>query len=84
MRKGWPKSHLGYEEMSVYTKSPALLMLYIFYINFSSQSLIQCISSLMSMVGRKTLGQVDRHLRQIFPQHGKEVFGGSKLMLSFQ
>ncbi len=30
----------------------------------------------MSMVGRKTLGQVDRRLRQIFPHCTQEVFGG--------
>ncbi len=35
----------------------------------------------MSMVGRKTLGQVDRHLRQIFPPHTQEVFGGCSYIL---
>ena len=35
----------------------------------------------MSMVGRKTLGQVDRHLRQAFPHHAQEVFGGCSCLL---
>ena len=30
----------------------------------------------MSMVGRKILDQVDRRLRQAFPHHSQEVFGG--------
>ena len=30
----------------------------------------------MSMVGRKTLAQVDKRLRQTFPHHAQEVFGG--------
>ena len=33
------------------------------------------------MVGRKTLGQVDRHLRQAFPHHAQEVFGGCSCLL---
>ena len=35
----------------------------------------------MSMVGRKTLGQVDRRLRQAFPHHRQEVFGGCSCLL---
>ena len=35
----------------------------------------------MSMVGRKTLGQVDRRLRQAFPHHAQEVFGGCSCLL---
>ena len=35
----------------------------------------------MSMVGRKILGQVDRHLRQAFPHHSQEVFGGCSCLL---
>ena len=35
----------------------------------------------MSMVGRKMLGQVDRRLRQIFPHHAQEVFGGCSCLL---
>lgn len=33
------------------------------------------------MVGRKTLGQVDRRLRQAFPHHAQEVFGGCSCLL---
>ena len=33
------------------------------------------------MVGRKTLGQVDRRLRQAFPHHRQEVFGGCSCLL---
>ena len=35
----------------------------------------------MSMVGRKTLGQVDRRLRQAFLHHATEVFGGCSCLL---
>ena len=35
----------------------------------------------MSMVGRKTFGQVDRRLRQAFPHHSQEVFGGCSCLL---
>ena len=35
----------------------------------------------MSMVGRKLFGQVDRRLRQIFPQHSCEVLGGCSCLL---
>ena len=35
----------------------------------------------MSMVGRKTLGQVDRRLRQAFPHHAQDVFGGCSCLL---
>ena len=35
----------------------------------------------MSMVGRKTLGQVDKRLRQAFPHQGQEVFGGCSCIL---
>ena len=35
----------------------------------------------MSMVGRKTLGQVDRRLCQAFPHHAQEVFGGCSCLL---
>ena len=30
----------------------------------------------MSMVGRKMLGQVDKRLRQVFPHHADQLFGG--------
>ena len=30
----------------------------------------------MSMVGRKMFGKIDRRLRQAFPHHTQEVFGG--------
>ena len=33
------------------------------------------------MVGRKTFGQVDRNLRQAFPYHSQEVFGGCFCLL---
>ena len=33
------------------------------------------------MVGRKTLGQVDRRLRQAFPRHAQELFGGCSCLL---
>ena len=35
----------------------------------------------MSMVGRETLGQVDRDLCQAFPHHAQEVFGGCSCLL---
>ena len=35
----------------------------------------------MSMVGRKTFGQVDRCLRQAFSHHAQEVFGGCSCLL---
>ena len=35
----------------------------------------------MSMVGRKSLAQVDRRLRQAFPHRGQEVFGGCSCLL---
>ena len=35
----------------------------------------------MSMVGRKVFGQIDRRLRQAFPHHAQEVFGGCSLLL---
>ena len=35
----------------------------------------------MSMVGRKIFGQVDRRLRQAFPHHSQEVFGGCSCLL---
>ena len=33
------------------------------------------------MVGRKTIGQVDRRLHQAFPHHAQEVFGGYSCLL---
>ena len=36
----------------------------------------------MSMVGRKTFRQVDRRLRQAFPHHYQEVFGGCPCLSS--
>ena len=35
----------------------------------------------MSMVGRKIFGQVDKRLRQAFPHHSQEVFGGCSCLL---
>ena len=35
----------------------------------------------ISMVGRKMLGQVDRHLRQVFPHKADHVFGGCSVLL---
>ena len=35
----------------------------------------------MSMVGRKVFGQIDRRLRQAFPHHAQEVFGGCSMLL---
>ena len=35
----------------------------------------------ISMVGRKLFGQVDRRLRQVFPQHSNEPFGGCSCLL---
>ena len=35
----------------------------------------------MSMVGRKTFGQVDRRLHQVSPHHAQEVFGGCSCLL---
>jgi ATP-dependent DNA helicase PIF1 len=34
-----------------------------------------------SMVGRTTFGKVDRHLRQIFPEHSEEILGGLPVLL---
>ena len=52
------------------------------------QQLQQAMSSIryiiidkMSMVGRKAFGQIDRRLRQAFPHHAQEVFGGCSLLL---
>ena len=52
------------------------------------QQLQQAMSSIgyiiideMSMVGRKVFGQIDRRLRQAFPHHAQEVFGGCSLLL---
>ena len=33
------------------------------------------------MVGRKLFGQVDRRLRQVFPRHACEAFGGCSCLL---
>lgn len=35
----------------------------------------------ISMVGRKTFGQIDQHLRQIFPHHSHQVLGGHSCLL---
>ena len=35
----------------------------------------------MSMVGRKVFGQIDSRLRQAFPHHAQEVFGGCSMLL---
>ena len=35
----------------------------------------------MSMVGRKTFGQIDKHLRQLFPHHADQLFGGCSCLL---
>ena len=35
----------------------------------------------MSMVGRKTFGQMDQGLHQAFPHHSQEVFGGCSCLL---
>ena len=35
----------------------------------------------MSMVGRKIMGQVDRRLRQAFPNRAQQVFGGCSCLL---
>ena len=35
----------------------------------------------MSMVGRKVFGEIDRRLRQAFPHHAQEVFGGCSILL---
>ena len=35
----------------------------------------------MSMVGRKLFGQVDRRLRQVFPQHSNQPLGGCSCLL---
>ena len=52
------------------------------------QQLQQAMSSIryiiideMSMVGRKVFGQIDNRLRQTFPHHAQEVFGGCSLLL---
>ena len=47
----------------------------------SFQAIKYIIIDEMSMVGRKTLGQVDRRLRQAFPHHAEEVFGGCSCLL---
>ena len=39
------------------------------------------ITNEMSMVGRKILGQVDKHLRQVFPHHADALFGGCSCLL---
>ena len=36
----------------------------------------------MSMVGRKMFGQVDRQLRQVFPERSEELFGGRSCLLT--
>ena len=80
MRKGWPKSHLGYEGMLGYTSTTHAVK----FLHKLQQSVIDTMYFIideMCMVGRKTLGQVDRHLRQIFHQHAKEVFGGCSCLL---
>ena len=33
------------------------------------------------MIGRKMFGQIDRRLRQVFPHHAQEVFGGCSCLL---
>ena len=33
------------------------------------------------MVGREVFGQIDNRLRQAFPHHAQEVFGGCSLLL---
>lgn len=35
----------------------------------------------MSTVGSKVFGQIDRHLRQAFPHHAQQVFGGCSMLL---
>ena len=35
----------------------------------------------MSMVGRKMFGQVDKRLRQVFPHHADQLFGGCSCLL---
>lgn len=35
----------------------------------------------ISMVGRKTFGQIDRRLRQIFPHQGHQILGGCSCIL---
>ena len=35
----------------------------------------------ISMVGRKVFGQIDRRLRQAFPHHAQDVFGGCSVLL---
>ena len=35
----------------------------------------------MSMVGRKTFGQIDKRLRQVFPHHAYQLFGGRSCLL---
>ena len=52
------------------------------------QQLQQAMSSIryiiideVSMVGRKVFGQIDNRLRQAFPHHAQEVFGGCSLLL---
>ena len=47
----------------------------------SLESMQYMIIDEISMVGRKLFGQVDRRLRQIFPQHSCEVLGGCSCLL---
>ena len=35
----------------------------------------------MSMVGRKLFGQIDKCLRQVFPHHADQLFGGCSCLL---
>ena len=35
----------------------------------------------MSMVGRKTFGQIDKRLRQVLPHHADQLFGGRSCLL---
>ena len=35
----------------------------------------------MSMVGRKIFGQIDKCLRQVFPHHADQLFGGCSCLL---
>ena len=52
------------------------------------QQLLQAMSSTryiiideMSTVGRNVFGQIDRRLRQAFPHHAQQVFGGCSMLL---
>ena len=49
-----------------------------------SLSSIYIIIDNISMVGRKTLGQVDRRLHQAFPHHAQEVFRRCSCLLFSQ